>query len=147
MQLLRNSPERDSIERQIPSLASLMKMRMDCVLPGYSLSAEELATVVLGSIDTDDPFELWVAGPCLVGLSVVKPWHTQETVLAEEFIVRYKKGDFSDTIKELEQHASEIGCSSLAIGSFAMIRKISYGEFLRRKGFVEISQEYIKAIA
>ena len=94
----------------------------------------------------EDQFSLVTAGPCLVGCTIGAPWWGDEVALSEEFIVRYKPGNFADTIKDLEDHAKAIGCTALVVSSLAMIREISYGDYLKRKGFREVSREYMKGI-
>ena len=94
----------------------------------------------------EDQFSLVTAGPCLVGCTIGAPWWGDEVVLSEEFIVRYKPGNFADTIKDLEDHAKALGCTALVVSSLAMIREISYGDYLKRKGFREVSREYMKGI-
>lgn len=110
------------------------------------LSNSELMDMAWNGIESCAPYQFWQAGPCLVGLNVVQPWWSPDPVLAEEFIVRYKPGDFADTITELEAHAKAQGCTALVISSLAMIRKESYGHYLQRKGFREVSREYVKGI-
>ena len=66
--------------------------------------------------------------------------------LSEEFVVRYKPGNFADTIKDLEQHAVSLGCTALVFSSLAMVRQESYGDYLKRKGFREVSREYMKGL-
>ena len=94
------------------------------------------------------PFALAIAimGARELWLNVVQPWWSPDPVLAEEFIVRYKPGNFADTIAELEAHAKAQGCKALVISSLAQIRKESYGHYLQRKGFREVSREYVKGI-
>ena len=93
-----------------------------------------------------EDFTLITAGPCIVGFNVVKPWWSEHSVYIEEFIIRYKPGNFADTIKALEQHAKALGCKDLVISSLAMIRQESYGEYLKRKGFREVTRQYVKGI-
>ena len=91
-------------------------------------------------------YVLVTAGPCIVGYNVVQPWWSADKMLVEEFIIRYKPGNFADTIKALEQHAKALGCKDLVIASLAMIRQDSYGEYLKRKGFREVARQYIKGV-
>ena len=93
-----------------------------------------------------EDFTLITAGPCIVGFNVVKPWWSEHSVCIEEFIIRYKPGNFADTIKALEQHAKALGCKDLVISSLAMMRQESYGEYLKRKGFREVTRQYVKGI-
>ena len=93
-----------------------------------------------------EDFTIITAGPCIVGFNVVKPWWSEHSVYIEEFIIRYKPGNFADTIKALEQHAKALGCKDLVISSLAMIRQASYGEYLKRKGFREVARQYVKGI-
>ena len=93
-----------------------------------------------------EDFTLITAGPCIVGFNVVKPWWSEHSVYIEEFIIRYKPGNFADTIKALEQHAKALGCKDLVISSLAMMRQESYGEYLKRKGFREVTRQYVKGI-
>ena len=94
----------------------------------------------------EDNFVLVTAGPCLVGYNIGQPWWGDMAALSEEFVVRYKPGNFADTIKDLEQHALALGCTTLVISSLAMVRQESYGNYLKRKGFREVSREYMKGI-
>lgn len=93
-----------------------------------------------------EDFALVTAGPCIVGFNVAKPWWSEHSVYIEEFIIRYKPGNFADTIKALEQHAKALGCKDLVISSLAMMRQESYGEYLKRKGFREVTRQYVKGI-
>ena len=93
-----------------------------------------------------DQFLLCTAGPCAVAYNVVQLWWSADFMLVEEFVIRYKAGNFADTIKALEQHAKELGCKDLVISSLAMIRQASYGEYLKRKGFREVTREYVKGL-
>lgn len=93
-----------------------------------------------------EDYTLITAGPCIVGYNVVQPWWSKHAACIEEFIIRYKPGNFADTIKALEQHAKELGCKDLVISSLAMIRQDSYGEYLKRKGFREVTRQYVKGI-
>ena len=93
-----------------------------------------------------EDFTIITAGPCIVGFNVVKPWWSEHSVYIEEFIIRYKPGNFADTIKALEQHAKALGCKDLVISSLAMMRQESYGEYLKRKGFREVTRQYVKGI-
>ena len=93
-----------------------------------------------------EDYTLVTAGPCAVGYNYVKPWWSEHSVYIEEFIIRYKPGNFADTIKALEQHAKALGCKDLVISSLAMMRQESYGEYLKRKGFREVTRQYVKGI-
>lgn len=138
-------PERDLIIAAIPKLVDLMATRL-ALMGQQPLSKDEMLAHAYRSMECWGPFQAWQAGPCLVGLNVVQPWWSPDTVLAEEFIVRYKPGNFADTINELEAHAKAQGCKALVISSLAQIRKESYGHYLQRKGFREVSREYVKGI-
>ncbi len=91
-------------------------------------------------------YTLITAGPCIVGYNAVQPWWAEHTSYIEEFIIRYKPGNFADTIKAIEQHAKALGCKDLVVSSLAMIRQESYGEYLKRKGFREVTRQYIKEV-
>ena len=138
-------PDWGAIERCLPALTDAMAMRLD-VMGQNRLSNAELLCIAEDGMHGRAPYEFWQAGPCLVGLNVVQPWWSRDRVLAEEFIVRYKAGNFADTISELEAHAKAQGCKALVISSLAQIRKESYGHYLNRKGFREVSREYVKDI-
>ena len=138
-------PDRDRIIAVIPYLVRALAMRLD-VMGQRRRSDDELLALAHLSMESWGPFQFWQAGPCLVGLNVVQPWWSPDPVLAEEFIVRYKPGNFADTIAELEAHAKTQGCKALVISSLAQIRKESYGHYLQRKGFREVSREYVKGI-
>ena len=94
-----------------------------------------------------EDYTLITAGPCIVGYNTVQPWWAEHACYIEEFIIRYKPGNFADTIKALEQHAKALGCKDLVVSSLAMIRQESYGEYLKRKGFREVARQYVKGIA
>ena len=138
-------PERGLIIAALPKLVDMLAMRLD-VMGQRRLSDDELLALAHRSMECCGPFQFWQAGPCLVGLNIVQPWWSPDPVLAEEFIVRYKPGNFADTIKDLEQHALDLGCTALVISSLAMIRQESYGDYLKRKGFREVSREYMKGL-
>jgi hypothetical protein len=138
-------PDRDRIIAVIPHLVRALAVRLD-VMGQRRLSDDELLALAHRSMESWGPFQFWQAGPCLVGLNVVQPWWSPDPVLAEEFIIRYKPGNFADTIAELEAHAKAQGCKALVISSLAQIRKESYGHYLQRKGFREVSREYVKGI-
>ena len=106
----------------------------------------DLADTLIESAVSCELFSVWQAGPCIVGLNIVQPWWSPDPVLAEELIVRYKPGDFADTINELEAYAKAQGCTSLVISSLAQVRKESYGHYLERKGFTEVARQYMKGI-
>lgn len=145
MQLARISPEKEEILKLLPLLAYSLCTRLD-IMQQPRKHDDELRALANQAFYTDEPFQLWQAGPCLVGLNVVQPWWASAPVLSEEFIIRYKPGNFADTITELEAHAKAQGCIALVISSLAMLRKESYGHYLQRKGFREVSQEYVKDI-
>ena len=138
-------PDRDRIIAVIPHLVRAMAVRLD-LMGQRRLSDDELLALAHRSMESWGPFQPWQAGPCLVGLNIVQPWWSPDPVLAEEFIIRYKPGNFADTIAELEAHAKAQGCKALVISSLAQIRKESYGHYLQRKGFREVSREYVKGI-
>ena len=138
-------PDRARIIAALPHLVLSMADRLD-IMDQPHLSNKELLDIAWRGIDGCAPYEFWQAGPCLVGLNVVQPWWSRGRVLAEEFIVRYKPGNFADTLTELEAHAKAQGCKALVISSLAQIRKESYGHYLKRKGFREVSQEYVKGL-
>lgn len=138
-------PDRDLIIAALPKLVTLMAMRLD-LMGQRRLNKDELLAHAYRGMECWGPYQFWQAGPCLVGLNVVQPWWSPDPVLAEEFIVRYKPGNFADTIKELEAYAKAQGCKALVISSLAQIRKESYGHYLQRKGFREVSREYVKGI-
>ncbi len=48
--------------------------------------------------------------------------------------------------RALEEHAKALGCTALVISCLAMVRQESYGHYLKRKGFREVSREYVKGI-
>ena len=93
-----------------------------------------------------EDYTLITAGPCIVGYNAVHPWWAEHASYIEEFIIRYKPGNFADTIKALEQHAKALGCKDLVVSSLAMIRQESYGEYLKRKGFREVTRQYVKGV-
>ena len=139
-------PEYASILEQLPALASTLRTRL--ITKGVKPAdyTELRANILSHATGQGTDYSLVTAGPCIVGYNVIQPWWAEGSALAEEFIIRYKPGDFSDTIKELEKHARELGCADLVIASLAMIRQESYGECLQRKGFREIARQYIKEI-
>lgn len=138
-------PDQGLIIAALPKLVNMLAARLD-FMGQRRLSNDELLSLAHRSMECWGPFQFWQAGPCLVGLNIVQPWWSPDPVLAEEFIVRYKPGNFADTIAELEAHAKAQGCKALVISSLAQIRKESYGHYLQRKGFREVSREYVKGI-
>ena len=99
MQLARLSPEQGRIFKVLPELAQRLCIRLD-VMKQPRKRYDELLALANQAFYTGDPFQLWQAGPCLVGLNVVQPWWACASVLSEEFIIRYKPGNFADTITE-----------------------------------------------
>ena len=138
-------PDRAQIIAAIPYLVRALADRLD-LMGQPRLSNNELMDMAWKGMENCAPYQFWQSGPCLVGLNIVQPWWSNDLVLAEEFIVRYKPGNFADTITELEAHAKANGCKALVISSLAQIRKESYGHYLQRKGFREVSREYVKGI-
>lgn len=138
-------PDQGLIIAALPKLVNMLAARLD-FMGQRRLSNDELLALAHRSMECWGPYQFWQAGPCLVGLNIVQPWWSPDPVLAEEFIVRYKPGNFADTIAELEAHAKAQGCKALVISSLAQIRKESYGHYLQRKGFREVSREYVKGI-
>lgn len=138
-------PDQGLIISALPKLVNMLAARLD-FMGQRRLSNDELLALAYRSMECWGPYQFWQAGPCLVGLNVVQPWWSPDPVLAEEFIIRYKPGNFADTIAELEAHAKAQGCKALVISSLAQIRKESYGHYLQRKGFREVSREYVKGI-
>ena len=139
-------PEWPLIRDQLPKL-----IRRVAVATEVRTGVAPNTTSIKRSIDLacqghEDNFVLVTAGPCLVGYNIGQPWWGDMVALSEEFVVRYKPGNFADTIKDLEQHALALGCTALVISSLAMVRQESYGNYLKRKGFREVSREYMKGI-
>lgn len=143
MQLANFSLEREQILKALPELAKRLCIGLDTMRQPRK-HYNELLDLAKQAFYIGEPFQLWQVGPCLVGLNVVQPWWASAPVLSEEFIIRYKPGNFADTISELEAHAKAQGCIALVISNLAMLRKESYGHYLQRKGFREVSQEYVK---
>ena len=139
-------PEWPLIRDQLPKLAHRVALATEVktgIVPSLARIKRSLDLACLGH---EDSFVLVTAGPCLVGYTIGQPWWGDVVALSEEFVVRYKSGDFADTIKDLEQHALVLGCTALVISSLAMIRQESYGNYLKRKGFREVSREYMKGL-
>lgn len=143
----RKHPDFALIESKVPELALNLSMRTE-VKGIKTRPHEELAQIVIGAMyGAHAPFRLVTAGPCLVGMNINTPWWGNDAVLSEEFVVWYKPGNFKDTLQDLETHAKEQGCKYLVLSSLASIREISYGEYLKRKGFKAASREFVKEIA
>ena len=139
-------PEWPLIRDQLPKLALGVALATEVktgVAPNPARIKRSLDLACLGH---EDNFVLVTAGPCLVGYNIGQPWWGDMVALSEEFVVRYKPGNFADTIKDLEQHARALGCTALVISSLAMLRQESYGDYLKRKGFREVSREYMKGL-
>lgn len=139
-------PEWHLIREQLPKLAQRVAIATEVktgVAPNHDRIKRSLDLACLGH---EDNFVLVTAGPCLVGYNIGQPWWGDMVALSEEFVVRYKPGNFADTIKDLEQHALALGCTALVISSLAMLRQESYGDYLKRKGFLEVSREYMKGL-
>ena len=140
-------PEIDALTKLLHTkLAAVFHMRL-IAKGARPLPAREIARRVERNIlGLEEDFCLVTAGPCVVAYNVYRPWWAAGPVLAEEFIVRYKPGNFADTIRAMEQHAQDCGCTDLVISSLAMIRQESYGNYLKRKGFTESARQYIKEV-
>ena len=139
-------PEWPLIRDQLPKLALGVALATEVktgIAPSLARIKHSLDLACLGH---EDNFVLVTAGPCLVGYNIGQPWWGGIVALSEEFVVRYKPGNFADTIRELEQHARSLGCTALVISSLAMVRQESYGNYLKRKGFREVSREYMKGL-
>lgn len=139
-------PEWPLIRDQLPKLVRRATLAIE-TKTGIKPDAKKIEQAIhRAQLGYEDQFVLATAGPCLVGYTIGGPWWGGEVVLSEEFIVRYKTGNFADTIKDLEDHAKALGCTALVISSLAMIREESYGDYLKRKGFREVSREYMKGL-
>ena len=139
-------PEWSLIRSQLPKLAHRVALATEVktgVAPNLASIEVSLDRACRGR---ENEFVLVTAGPCLVGYNIGQPWWGDMVALSEEFVVRYKPGNFADTIKDLEQHALALGCTALVISSLAMVRQESYGNYLKRKGFQEVSREYMKGL-
>lgn len=139
-------PEWSLIHSQLAQLAYRVALATE-VKTGIAPSPARIKrSLDLACLGHEDNFVLVTAGPCLVGYNIGQPWWGDMVALSEEFVVRYKPGNFADTIRELEQHARSLGCTALVISSLAMVRQESYGNYLKRKGFREVSREYMKGL-
>ena len=135
------------IRDRLPKLVQRVALATE-VKTGIAPSPDRIKrSLDLACLGHEDNFVLVTAGPCLVGYNIGQPWWGDMVAISEEFVVRYKPGNFADTIRELEQHARSLGCTALVISSLAMVRQESYGNYLKRKGFREVSREYIKDIS
>lgn len=90
------------------------------------------------------PFTAETIGPCIVGYSTYTPWWSNDRLLVEEFIYRYKPGDINLTLLGLEQIAYRNGCKAVVIGTLAMQREDAYVALLTRKGYRKVAQQLIK---
>ena len=139
-------PEINAIWDKLPDLTLALRTRL------LAKGMEPLPyNDLLGNVrkhvrDCGEDYILITAGPCIVGYNTVQPWWAEHASYIEEFIIRYKPGNFADTIKALEQHAKALGCKDLVVSSLAMIRQESYGEYLKRKGFREVTRQYVKGV-
>lgn len=139
-------PEYRQIKALLPKLARRVALATE-VKTGVKPDARKIEKALYwAQLGSEENFVLVTAGPCLVGYTIGQPWWGDMVALSEEFIVRYKPGNFADTIKDLEQHALNLGCTALVISSLAMVRQESYGNYLKRKGFREVSREYMKGL-
>lgn len=139
-------PEYKQIKALLPKLARRVALATE-VKTGIKPDAKKIEQALYwAQLGSEEQFVLVTAGPCLVGYNIGQPWWGDMVALSEEFVVRYKPGNFADTIKDLEQHALALGCTALVISSLAMVRQESYGNYLKRKGFREVSREYMKGI-
>lgn len=139
-------PEYKQIKALLPKLAHMVALATE-VKTGIKPSAKKIEQALYwAQLGSEEQFVLVTAGPCLVGYTIGQPWWGDMVALSEEFVVRYKPGNFADTIKDLEEHAKALGCTALVISSLAMVRQESYGNYLKRKGFREVSREYMKGI-
>ena len=139
-------PEYKQIKALLPKLAHRVALATE-VKTGIKPDAKKIEQALYwAQLGSEEQFVLVTAGPCLVGYTIGQPWWGDMVALSEEFVVRYKPGNFADTIKDLEEHAKTLGCTALVISSLAMVRQESYGNYLKRKGFREVSREYMKGI-
>lgn len=139
-------PEYEQIKALLPKLAHQVALATE-VKTGIKPDAMNIERALYwAQRGYEEQFVLVTAGPCLVGYTIGQPWWGDMVALSEEFVVRYKPGNFADTIKDLEQYALTLGCTALVISSLAMVRQESYGNYLKRKGFREVSREYMKGI-
>ena len=139
-------PEYKQIKALLPKLAHRVALATE-VKTGIKPAAKKIEQALYWAhLGSEEQFVLVTAGPCLVGYNIGQPWWGDMVALSEEFVVRYKPGNFADTIKDLEQHALALGSTALVISSLAMVRQESYGNYLKRKGFREVSREYMKGI-
>lgn len=90
-------------------------------------------------------FYLVTAGPCIVGYTISGPWWSPSASLSEEFIIRYKDGDFKETLDALEGYAAEVGCDHVVISDIAATSE-SYSKYLTRKGYRIVTRTHIKDI-
>lgn len=134
------------IRGQLPKLAHQVALATEFKTGIVPSPAHIKRSLDLACLGHEDNFTLVTAGPCLVGYNIGQPWWGDMVALSEEFVVRYKHGNFADTIKDLEQYAITLGCTALVISSLAMVRQESYGNYLERKGFLEVSREYMKGL-
>ena len=139
-------PEISDIWDKLPELALTLRTRLVAKGMEPLPYSDLLHNVRMHLNGSGEDYTLITAGPCIVGYNAVQPWWSKHAAYIEEFIIRYKPGNFADTIKALEQHAKELGCKDLVISSLAMIRQASYGEYLKRKGFREVTRQYVKGI-
>ena len=139
-------PEINAIWDQLPDLALALRNRLLVKGMGPLPHSDLLGNVREHVCGCGEDYTLITAGPCIVGYNTVQPWWAEHASYIEEFIIRYKPGNFADTIKALEQHAKALGCKDLVVSSLAMIRQESYGEYLKRKGFREVTRQYVKGV-
>lgn len=138
-------PEYELLKEAIPRISSGMAARL------YVRGMHADARLIQAKIEEHfqglgGDFLLVTAGPCVVGLVLHTPWWSTEAVLAEEFIVRYKPGDFNDTLTALVEYARAQGAKRLCISTLAAIRQLSYIDLLTRKGFKQVSAELVKEL-
>ena len=139
-------PDSRDIWDKLPDLTTALRTRL--LVKGMEPLpySDLLHNVRMHLNGSGEDYTLITAGPCIVGYNVVHPWWSKHAAYIEEFIIRYKPGNFADTIKALEQHAKALGCKDLVISSLAVIRQESYGEYLKRKGFREVTRQYVKGV-
>lgn len=111
-----------------------------------TIDPNEVKAIIQTAIDYDDPFELHILGPCVVGFSVIQPWWSSLPILREDFIHRWKPGSIKETYKLLEALGKDRGCGHVVIGTLVHPDQSRYGKLLTHLGYTELSQEFAKEI-
>ena len=138
-------PEYEYILEHLPEYAKLMASNLEAKgLRGAC--PEAIVKTLTAVIHEDHALKFYTAGPLLVGMSIGIPWWGSQPCACEAFILRYKEGNFYKALASIETAAKESGAVQLVIGTLASLREDAYSMCLIRKGYQQVSREFIKEL-